>query len=403
MGTSVRLGELFNIKSSKRVLKSQWRSSGVPFYRGREITALSLTGQVNNELFIDEEFYQEFVEKYGAPACGDIVVTAIGTIGNSYVVKERDRFYFKDASVLWLQKKVDVVPDYINYWFQSPLMKAQLEKGNGATVDTLSIGKLKSLELLLPSIREQKRIVAILDEAFADIEKARALTERNLENARELFESYLLQAFSSHNKSWEAAALENVVSDDCALSYGIVQPGESYNDGLPVVRPTDLVSEVVDGSNLKRINPEKAEGYKRTKLKGGELLVCVRGTTGTISIAANSLAGANVTRGIVPIRFNPEIIDHRFGYYQFSSPLIKKQIAQATYGAALMQINIKDLRQLKVSVPPLSEQDDIVKTLDAVKPDLSRAVEIYTRKLEHLDELKKSLLQKAFTGYLMTN
>ena len=83
--SSKSLGELFRVGSSRRVLQSQWQSEGVPFYRGREITLLAAEGLVNNELFISEDLYAEFVGKNGVPGAGDIMITAIGTIGNSYM------------------------------------------------------------------------------------------------------------------------------------------------------------------------------------------------------------------------------------------------------------------------------------------------------------------------------
>lgn len=81
-----KLDDLFKVGSAKRVMKAQWQSEGVPFYRGREITKLSSQGCVDNDLFITEELYSEYKDKYGAPSAGDIVITAIGTIGNSYIV-----------------------------------------------------------------------------------------------------------------------------------------------------------------------------------------------------------------------------------------------------------------------------------------------------------------------------
>ena len=100
MWETVKLGALFKIGSSKRVLKADWRDKGVPFYRGREITALSKDGYVDNDLFISETHFAELSSKYGVPQAGDILITAIGTIGNTYIVNQNDKFYFKDASVL---------------------------------------------------------------------------------------------------------------------------------------------------------------------------------------------------------------------------------------------------------------------------------------------------------------
>lgn len=390
------LSDLFDIGSSKRVLKSQWRASGIPFYRGREVTKLSEDGYVENELFIDPEHFEQLASKSGVPSQGDIIITAIGTIGNTYIVKENDKFYFKDASVLWLKKKSQIVTEYINWWFKSSSMKSQLDEGNGATVDTLTIKKLQSLIVPVPPIDEQKRIVAMLDEAFADIDKARELTEQNLKNAHELFESYLQKIFKGVTSSDSLMRLEDLVTSDCSLSYGIVQPGDNIHGGVPVVRPVDLTSEILYRDGLKRVLPKVSDGYKRTILTGDELLLCVRGSTGKFSMAHPELAGANVTRGIVPIRFDDNRIEKRFAFYQFLSPIIQKQIKAATYGAALMQINIRDLKKIKMVVPTLENQRKTIGKLEAVYPELLRTAEIYENKLRKLDELKSAVLQRSF-------
>ena len=85
--------------------------------------------------------------KYGVPKADDIVITAIGTIGNSHVVRSTDRFYFKDASVLWMKRTAEVSSEFVNLWLKSPAFFDQLDRGNGATVDTLTIQKLQSVEI----------------------------------------------------------------------------------------------------------------------------------------------------------------------------------------------------------------------------------------------------------------
>ena len=182
----------------------------------------------------------------------------------------------------------------------------------GLTVPKLNQQKLKTISFPLPSLPEQKRIVAILDEAFAGIDKAIGNTEKNLAFARELFESYLNTIFTRKGEGWDSDELVNLVKDDCSLSYGIVQPGQEYTGGLPVVRPTDLGKRVITTEGLKLIDPLKAQSYQRTTLHGNDLLLCVRGSTGDVSFAANELKGANVTRGIVPIRFDDKKILQEF-------------------------------------------------------------------------------------------
>lgn len=250
-----------------------------------------------------------------------------------------------------------------------------------------------------PSLPEQRRIVSILDEAFAGLDAMRANAEKNLQNARDLSASYSDSVFSEQT-SWTEANLDEVVAADCSLSYGIVQPGNEVPDGLPIVRPTDLVSRTIELDGLKRINPALAASYQRTMLQAGDLLLCVRGTTGTVAVASKSLTGANVTRGIVPIRFDPKKVLADFGYHLLRCDYVQTQIRAKTYGAALMQINIKDLREVRVRFPKLSEQKSISKRLDAADQHSNELLEIYSAKLAAIDELKQSILQKAFAGEL---
>ena len=151
---------------------------------------------------------------------------------------------------------------------------------------------------------------------------------------------------------------------------------------------------------LKRIDPALARSYARTTLEGNDLLLCVRGTTGTVAVAEPALAGANVTRGIVPIRFDPHIISQVLGYYLLCSEPVQTQIRAKTYGTALMQINIGDLRKIVVAFPPQEKQAALVEQLDAIQEAADQLTNVYESKLAALDELKKSLLHQAFTGAL---
>ncbi len=161
-----------------------------------------------------------------------------------------------------------------------------------------------------------------------------------------------------------------------------------------------MTTKVIRLGGLKRIDPKLAGGYKRTALQGGELLLCVRGSTGIVSIASPELVGANVTRGIVPIRFNRLLLLPEFGFYLISGGPIQSQIREKTYGTALMQINIRDLRVISVSFPSLKEQKTIAAKLDSLHEETQRLARLYERKLAALEALKKSLLHRAFSGQL---
>ncbi|WP_246606437.1 restriction endonuclease subunit S [Novilysobacter antarcticus] len=196
LGEFIQLEKLFDIGSSKRVLKSEWKSAGVPFYRGREVTRLAADGCVDNELFISDEHYARLAGIAGVPSSGDIVVTAIGTIGNAYVVKNNDRFYFKDASVLWMKRVSDISSEFVSYWIRSSAFHDQLDRGNGATVDTLTIAKLKSLEIPVLSEYEQLRRVEELRSFEQETQRLESIYQRKLAALDALKQSLLHQAFS---------------------------------------------------------------------------------------------------------------------------------------------------------------------------------------------------------------
>ncbi|BBO19385.1 MAG: restriction endonuclease subunit S [Rhodocyclaceae bacterium] len=286
------------------------------------------------------------------------------------------------------------------YYYLTSIVPLLNDLGTGATFKELSGGKLKEVPIPVPSFPEQHRIVAILDEAFDSIATAKANAEQNLQNARALFESHLHQVFTERGEGWVERLLEEVVSSTCSLSYGIVQPGDDFRNGLPVVRPTDLTTQLITADRLKRIDPKLANGYKRTALRGGELLLCVRGSTGIVSVAAPELAGANVTRGIVPITFEPSILRQGFGYFLMISEMVQNQIRAKTYGTALMQINIGDLRKVTVAIPPIAQQEAITAKLELLQSETQHLESLYQQKLAALDEWKKSLLHRAFSGQL---
>lgn len=156
-------GEIVNIVSARRVHQSDWRKEGIPFYRAREIAKLADNGFVDNHLYISEELYDEF-SKSGVPSDGDLMVSAVGTLGKTYVVRESDHFYYKDASVLCFENYAVVDPYYLRYVMNSDMMKKQIESNSGGTtVDTLTMVRMIKYLLPLPPLATQHRIVEKLD------------------------------------------------------------------------------------------------------------------------------------------------------------------------------------------------------------------------------------------------
>lgn len=393
--SKVSLSDLFQIGSSKRVLKSQWKSAGVPFYRGREITRLSADGFVENDLFITEEHFAELAKRAGVPRAGDIVITAIGTIGNSHVVRECDRFYFKDASVLWLQKITDVSSRFINLWLKSPLFLNQLNRGNGATVDTLTIQKLQSVQLTIPPLPEQHRIVAILDEALEGIATAADSAEKNLANARSVLWSYFHGILA--NQKYTIRQLGELCTK---FEYGTSSKSDPEGK-TPVLRMGNVQNGRFDWTNLAYSNDD--EDIKKYLLRPNDVLFNRTNSPELVGKTAiyKGEQPAIFAGYLIRIHRNEELLDAEYlTHFLNSDPA--KEYGKSVVISSVNQANINGskLRTYPIPAPSLEEQRSIAKKFAELSAETEQLEAIYQQKLAALDELKKSILHRAFSGQL---
>ncbi len=157
-----RIGSILNIWSARRVHEKDWRTSGIPFYRAREIGKIADCGYVDNDLFIEQSLYEEF-SKSGVPQIGDLMMTAVGTLGKSYVVETKNPFYYKDGSVLCIGNPFHLNPYYLKLFFESSAFTNQyLSESDGTTVATLTMVRLNRYLIPIPPLMEQTRIVAMI-------------------------------------------------------------------------------------------------------------------------------------------------------------------------------------------------------------------------------------------------
>jgi len=397
-----KLSALYQIGSSKRVLKSEWKTEGVPFYRGREVTRLAADGFVENELFVSEKHFAELSKQYGVPKTGDIVITAIGTIGNSHVVRENDRFYFKDASVLWMKRVTDVSSEFINFWLKSPHFFDQLDRGNGATVDTLTIQKLQSVGIFLPPLPEQHRIVSILDEAFAGLATAKANAEKNLQNARALFESHLQSVFSQRGKGWG----ETTVGDHVDFLAGFAFKSSQYTDsedGVRLVRGDNIVQGEFRWEGVKRWPKKSAADYSQFAFEENDVVLAMDRPW-----VAAGLKVAFVTKSDLPslqvqrtARLRAKSSLHwKYLFHLVRSSSYVTYLLDGQTGLGVPHISGKQILSFQFPLPPITEQKRIVANLDSLQEETTRLAAIYQQKLAALEALKKSLLHQAFSGEL---
>lgn len=167
-----KLKDIVDISSAKRVLKEDWKTEGIPFFRAREIAQLANGEKPIDDLFITKEMYESLKLNYGIPKAGDLMVSAVGTIGKIYIVREEDCFYYKDASVIRFSPLLkDINSSWLKKTIESPFLQAQIySHSNGTTVDTITISTASEYFIPLPPLEEQKLIVEEIERIFALID-----------------------------------------------------------------------------------------------------------------------------------------------------------------------------------------------------------------------------------------
>jgi type I restriction enzyme S subunit len=271
---------------------------------------------------------------------------------------------------------------------------------NGATTPHLYQRDITEFPIVLPPLPEQQRIVAVLDRAFDEIGIGKRSAKQNLQNSRALFESYLQSIFTERHSGWCDKPLAELCESSRIITYGVIKLGDEVADGVPCLRTSNVRWLRIETEGMKRIATSLSSEYSRTILKGGEVLVNVRGTLGGVAVATPEMAGWNVSREVAVVPVNAGSINPYFLSYFIGSGTCQQWLGDVKKGAAYVGINIEDLRLLPVSAPSLDEQLNVVGRLEAFQKESLHLAELYNRKVAALDALKDCLLHRAFSGQL---
>jgi type I restriction enzyme S subunit len=292
------------------------------------------------------------------------------------------------------------------YYYLSSIVDLLNLLGTGATFKELSGGKLKEVPIPVPPLPEQRRI-GILDEAFDGIATAKANAEKNLQNARALFESHLQSVFTKRREEWVERKLGDesllqMIDGDRGKNYP--QASDFYEEGHCLFMNTKNVRP--DGFEFETtmfITKEKDSQLRKGKLKRHDVVMTTRGTIGNIGLYSDDIEFENIriNSGMLIFRVNQKQMLPAFLFELLRSHIVKAQIKKHTSGAAQPQLPIKTLVNFTIPVPvSLKMQQSIVTTINKLSAETQRLESIYRQKLIALEELKKSLLHQAFSGDL---
>ena len=327
---------------------------------------------------------------------GDVLLTIVGTIGRSAVVRDVDPKFTLQRSVAVIRPRQSIVHSrFLMYSLiaRSDDLNAQ---ARGVAQKGIYLETLRQLDVVLPPLPEQQRIVTLLDEAFAGIATAKANAEKNLQNARAIFESHLQSVFAQRGDGWQEKTLEQISTtfgrgksrhrprNEPTLyggKYPFIQTGDIRNAGHFITEYSQTYSEL---------------GLAQSKLwPKGTICITIAANIAETGILGFDACFPDSVIGVVPNPTQAEV-----GFVEYLLQSFKVRIQALGQGSAQANINMGTFENECFPFPSVEEQRHIVAKLDDLSEETKRLEFVYQQKLTALDELKKSLLHSAFTGHL---
>lgn len=374
-------------------------AEGIPFLSVKNLTSGFIDFSDTRFISVEEH---KFLTKRCRPEKEDILYTKVGTTGIAKVV-DVNREFSIFVSVALLKIKHDIVfNNYLEYFLNSPFAREQAKKRTrGMANKNLVIMDIKEIIIYYPkSIPEQQRIVAILDEAFDSIAKAKENAEKNLQNARELFESYLNGLFLNSNENWEMKKWGELCDFVRGPFGGSLKKSVFKEKGYVVYEQKHAIH---DHFNQLRyfIDEDKFNEMIRFEVKPGDLIMSCSGVTlGRVAIVPDGIPRGIINQALLKLTPKKGVSAH-FLKHWLRSKIFQDIIFKYSGGAAIPNVpSAKILKDIKIPFPKIEEQNIIVNEIEIVSTETKKLEAIYSQKLNDLEELKKSILQKAFNGEL---
>jgi len=343
---------------------------------------------------------------------GDIVLEKSGggpkqPVGRVVIFdKQEGNFSFSNfTSIVRVKNKSQLDFRYLHKYLFNAYLSGITEKmqSHSTGIRNLKFDAYKQITIPIPPLPEQQRIVSMLDESFAAVAAAKENTERNLVNARELFDSYVESIFAKSSKEWEEKKLGDkeiieIIDNDRGVNYP--KKSDFHAEGYCLFMNTKNVRpDGFEFTTTMFITEKKDKALNKGKLSRNDVVMTTRGTIGNLGIYNDKVEYEHVriNSGMLIFRPNLKYIvpEYLFGILQ--SGIIKSQIKKHVSGAAQPQLPIKTLVSFTFPLPKsIAEQRAIVAKLDALSAETKRLEEIYERKVDGLEELKRSVLGRVF-------
>ena len=403
------LGEIAQIKGGKRVPKGCSlcpKPNGFPYIR---VTDINDRGSLDMEnlLYLNEDIYEQ-MNRY-AVSQDDLFISIAGTIGKAGMIPPDMQHAILTENACKLVFEPGIDPRYIYYFTQSCAFQTLVEQRTRVTaVPKLALFRLATIPVPLPeSLAEQQHIVTVLDEAFWRMELARQNLQKNLANVDELFNSLLNSIFTSPGEGWEQKRLGDedlleIIAGDRGRNYPKRQDYRPHGYCL-FLNAGNIHTCGFDFKQTNFITRHKDQMLGRGKLQPNDVVMTTRGIIGNVALYNDKVGfeHVRVNSGILILRPNLDRITPGFLVCLLLSEDVKTQIRQHASGATQPQLSKRSLADFIVPVPrSLDEQQRIVDRLISYIHEIRKMEALYHQKLDELEELKQSILQRAFSGEL---
>jgi type I restriction enzyme S subunit len=283
----------------------------------------------------------------------------------------------------------------------------------GSAQGVISKEMLGAIEVALPPLAEQKRIADKLEAVLGRVDACRARLDRVPDLLKRFRQSVLAAATSGQltedwreengcgSKPWDDSNLGQLCEKDRIITYGVIKLGDETPNGVPCLRTSNVRWLRIDITGMKRIAKSLSADYSRTILKGGEVLVNVRGTLGGVAVAEEHMAGWNVSREVAVLPVDQKRLMPSFLAFSIGSDVTQRWLGRVEKGVAYTGINIEDLRELPVKIPTLTEQAEIVRRVEALFAMADRIEARLATAQRLVERLTPATLSKAFRGDLV--
>jgi type I restriction enzyme S subunit len=383
------LSSFAELTSSKRIFESDYVSSGIPFYRGKEISLLINNAPLDDEYFILEEKYNEIKRQFGAPRKGDILITAVGTLGNVYLVPNDNAFYFKDGNLIWLRNIKNVLPDYLTIQLRNRKTEI-LNNAIGSTQKALTIIVLnETLIPIPPTLAEQEAIAEALSDADALIEAVEQLLTKKRQVKQGAMSELLTgkRRLSGFSGEWNEKQLGDVIKEIGDGATPSTSNPMNFGGSIHWVVIEDIKDEI---TTTKSTLTERGLHSCPAKLwQPGTLIVSTGATIGEVGIARVPLATKQGICGIVVNNAMADTVFLKFWFVGNKSKLLAK-----AQGSTIKEVRAPTLVQFEISLPHIAEQTAIAEILS----DMDAEITALEGKLVKSRQVKAGMMSELLTG-----